>query len=615
MMTSTNRIKYIDLGRRHTWLMSGALLACGVALACPCRTSAQAPQGGELTIESLAAPPVANILPVTKAVYDDAVRELVTANKGMTMLLEAERDNRLADVTPNIFTTTHGALIGVRRRSSWLTEFGDPAGVELSRRGNALMKRFRALLTNYNNTSRKAQAFLENTTQPFGANANSRNQQYAQAMRLAQAGKAVETELFILKSVQGWMPKIGLLADIGHYTKGFEQARLIAAPVAQQQRHQAGQEGLAALLKSVWPQVPAVLDDTDKVVAEIGAAGQATRGTEQMDGPAAFSYLCRNWFVTHENLQKAEAVEMALSSLEGNSPSERLEQIRTERKTLAQRMAQGLAELVRADSNRATSETFDKYLATAANLQIRATSGALRELDRALLALGDKLHQNRVSALGEALDELLYWREKSAEARAKAQAREYPSAQAALIVAARSASGLAGLLPAANLGSPDQSPRFLGSSPEVVTLVEPGGKRITLERVGPSTGATRVSQLHDRMFATMPSNVELSEPLELLKADLLVSDATPPLTLTTASSLAAAQAGCFDRCGGSVKAIYPNSLIVTRLTWPQLLPLGPPLIEDVPNFQEQAVLQVDLQPEWWQHSHFFVKPADASPQS
>ncbi|MCA9175714.1 MAG: hypothetical protein KDB14_14615, partial [Planctomycetales bacterium] len=214
------------------------------------------------------------------------------------------------------------------------------------------------------------------------------------------------------------------------------------------------------------------------------------------------------------------------------------------------------------------------------------------------------------------LDELLYWREKSAEARAKAQAREYPSAQATLIVAARSASGLSGLLPAANLGSPDQSPRFLRSSPEVVTLVEPVGKRITLERFSPAARATRVSQLYDRMFATMPSNVELSQPLELLKADLLVSDAQPPLTLAAASSLAAAQAGCFDRCGGSVKAIYPNSLIVTRLTWPQLLPLGPPSIEDVPNFQEQAVLQVDLQPEWWQHSHFFVKPADdASPQS
>jgi hypothetical protein len=127
----------------------------------------------------------------------------------------------------------------------------------------------------------------------------------------------------------------------------------------------------------------------------------------------------------------------------------------------------------------------------------------------------------------------------------------------------------------------------------------------------PGESNAAIARYRMRTFVNVPSPLNTTAEVDALRRDLMVTEATPPLTLSATTALITAQRGDFVAVGGEIVGTYLESVITRFASLPQpaivLTPLGSlPQEQSGHNFLTQMLMRFDLKPHWVQHDQFFV---------
>jgi hypothetical protein len=140
------------------------------------------------------------------------------------------------------------------------------------------------------------------------------------------------------------------------------------------------------------------------------------------------------------------------------------------------------------------------------------------------------------------------------------------------------------------------------------------GKQVLLGRATGLNPAKKLvaSSYADRHYATFTLPASIDASVAALKADLLVSDDLPPLTLLAARAIATAERGDLQAAGGVLNRVFAEPLATRFVTLPEvagaILPLGTlpqePMRE--PSLY-QLLLRSEVQPSWVRHEYFLLQ--------
>jgi hypothetical protein len=290
-------------------------------------------------------------------------------------------------------------------------------------------------------------------------------------------------------------------------------------------------------------------------------------------------------------------------------------------------MVAALVGLIEADAEQAAEgevrPRYVAYLPVVAELNtLSAEDGLQRAAEPALQKLAERSPAlaDEVAAYRAATDDLLRWRRRTAAAYAAARAPQFPPVGDKLVAVTRAEKSLRSLLPATagrasvcGLSAP---------APEVVKLLGASlvGQDVTAPPVlgTPTSQRLAGSQCDSRFYVRFPVQDALLGELQLLSAELLVSNAAPPLTLRAAAGIAMAQRGDLVAAGGRIESISLNGMLTQFAELPPLAlviaPAGiPPDRLSAYDPVAQVMLRFGLEPAWFQHEYFFVDLTPAAP--
>ena len=238
--------------------------------------------------------------------------------------------------------------------------------------------------------------------------------------------------------------------------------------------------------------------------------------------------------------------------------------------------------------------------------ELNAAVGAFKaipELDRELLAYE------------QATDPLLDWRERTAEAQAKAARNELMP----LEVVFREASSQARL---PGVGGEEQpEPLKWGAKPGLVQDPVPlvrvslnaalADRGVLLKHALPVAGSAGVSQtpLAKGLYAELPVTPVPAPLIARLERDLLVGPKRPPLSLRAATALWGLRNGVVLEVGGRTNAVEleapgPRWLNVAADDL-AFVNAGPLVTSQVVDFERQVLARVRVQPSWYRYRYQF----------
>jgi hypothetical protein len=238
--------------------------------------------------------------------------------------------------------------------------------------------------------------------------------------------------------------------------------------------------------------------------------------------------------------------------------------------------------------------------------ELNAAVGAFKaipELDRELLAYE------------QATDPLLDWRERTAEAQAKAARNELMPLEAVF----REASSQARL---PGVGGEEQpEPLKWGAKPGLVQDPVPlvrvalnaalADRGVLLKHALPVAGSAGVSQtpLAKGLYAELPVTPVPAPLIARLERDLLVGPKRPPLSLRAATALWGLRNGVVLEVGGRTNAVEleapgPRWLNVAADDL-AFVNAGPLVTSQVVDFERQVLARVRVQPSWYRYRYQF----------
>jgi len=141
------------------------------------------------------------------------------------------------------------------------------------------------------------------------------------------------------------------------------------------------------------------------------------------------------------------------------------------------------------------------------------------------------------------------------------------------------------------------------------------GKTVTAQRFHglPTSKKIDISHYANRSVFQVNVDDRLDAELEVLRAELLVTDASLPLTLAAAAAVTTAERGDLVAVGGSYEQVVLDGLVsrfsqLRTSAWP--MAFSEKAWDDAATVDEplkQVLMRFVLKPAWLQHEYMFVE--------
>jgi hypothetical protein len=382
-------------------------------------------------------------------------------------------------------------------------------------------------------------------------------------------------------------------------------------------RKDAAKHILDELRTSQSPALDDTLAQVQAAAASIGAAGKAEFAGESLEGPDLVAAWGLAWRKLHAATLRARAIDWARGQGRGVAPPSELDQLESAWASFDKGMAPAIAGVIAADAARVTPDAaralYARYVAVLGSLapQVADQQALLAAVQPALQQLADKSPDlaSQVQAYERATGELLRWRARAAAAHARRMVKEAKPVAEVLAAAAGDAE-VQGRLKRANarleltwIGTPTPATmrdlaRLLPAQP------------VTLAELAPLEDGAAANRWRDRQFARIADAKLPATAIANLKADLLVTQNAPALSLPAAIAIASAEQGYLAAAGGKITGAQADGLLVHLITLgdaPAHLPIGTMPEETPADAINRLVLTVQVKPGWLQHEHVFVE--------
>ncbi len=360
----------------------------------------------------------------------------------------------------------------------------------------------------------------------------------------------------------------------------------------------------------------------------LAALGQTNWEGEQVTGPQLVEKLGQRWAEVHVASIRCRALDWAMQPLfqmaganaTNISPDPTSETLQRDYTQFSTAVFESISLAIKADALRVAGDDvarlYAEYLNSLAPLtRLVADRNAVQTWNAALQQLAAKspAFNAEVQAYDAATGEMLRWRARTAVSIAQARSSQFPTLDKHLYDATISKKPFLGLFP--ELPDGQLAPRLLAAAPAIMETATPRlmGKQATafdVVRVAPTSSAA-IARYRARTYANVPAGLDLAGEVSALKADLLVGEQMPALTLATANSVFSAERGDLAAVGGDIVGHQLEAVITRFATLPPaasiLVPLGVLPTEDIKQpLLPQMLMRFDVQPAWAQHEHFFA---------
>lgn len=573
---------------------------------------------------------------------DEAQGLYVSAAKVLKVALERENTRQANRLDPKALGDGYVAVLQLRRLATQLQYLGEPAGVDYFHRSEALKGHF-LRITQTVGGSPEGAAFLTKARAYLAKTAPERGNTLKKLIELARKNQWKEAESTMLTTIEKVRGITVFLTT--------EEQRQIHEPFAEVNdaidrqmamiRLRESEVILNARKKAMAPDLDGLIERCEAVAQGLARAPQVDVEGQMLDGPAAFASLLALWQKTHVQAQKYYAVTLALAGHhEGGAilammpmgPGGPAGQgngdpiVNRYLTAFPTQIAKALAGVIDAQTKRASeaelAALYSAHVQAAALIGMRAgytpAATAIHDALQRMAAKSPTLKAN-VDAYDLATTEILRWRNRVAETQSRVKMASYPAVETKFRPTFQSNEGqnYVGLF---WFRDPEfEDPRLFQAAPDILLprIADFVGVKATVtEMRGVGTGKNAVSVLQHRTYATMKGiRSEVAPAIAALKADLFVTDDSPPLTLPAAAAIISAEVGDWDACGGSISGIHLEGLVTRLGTLPDpawsVVPLGTlPLPHASMNgpvgILPQAVVRFDVAPDWVQHRFFCV---------
>jgi hypothetical protein len=438
-----------------------------------------------------------------------------------------------------------------------------------------------------------------------------------------QAGNELYAIVDELSAMAMWYPR----GTHDAVVKPFQSARETVDTQLTRRRVAAVQQGLGQTIEARMVNLDTLVGRVRDAAGQVRTGGSADLDGEMLNGPQLMERFGRQWRETRVVAMQCWALNASRRGATQGSSWSAVDQMMSQLSRFDQQMAAALVSLIEADAEQVVEtqvrELYAAYLSVVAQLVAMSPDDALTSA--ALPAL-ERLAQRSAALVGEieayrtATDDLLRWRRRTAESYAKVHAPQFPTLDDKLLEAIRADAHLRNLFPetagraaACGLGQP--APVLM----EALSANLVGQNVTTPPLIGTATSQRfAASSCRNRQFVQLAVKDALLSELELLKAELLLSDSAEPLTLAAAAAVATAQRGDLVAAGGRIDSITMGSLLrrfaeLSPLAWPLAASGSPPVEPTGSRPLRQVMFRFGMEPAWLQHEYFFVDLGGAPP--
>lgn len=544
------------------------------------------------------------------------------ARTALDSFLEKKANNRLLQIKPKAIGEVHVAVLRIQRLAEHLITLGEPAGIDFQLRAKELRNDLGPLIQAYR-TLPGAALQLRKDFQILSQNAQKQANAIPKAGQLADRGEweraksTLDEAVDLLESMAVWYTP----EERKRVINRFLDAQQLVGKNVQELRQKRAAEALAEARIEQTPDFEGLVSQVLEAADEIRAGGKAELDGEILAGPALVERFGQRWQEVQHGAVRCRGLDWSRKLATGEPPASELTALMDRQARFSEDVVTALAGLIAADAARVPAAEarglYLEYLAVLAPLvslahddaATRAVSPALEQLASKSPALAAE-----VAAYGQATAELLRWRQRTAEAYARARLAPFPPLEQAFLEATRVSGETPGLVFA---GAQDTTKAMLNASAPAV--MRPAtekllGEKVTLaDLVGlPTATKMAVSRYRARTYARITLPEPLAGEVTALESALLVHEGAPPLTLEAAMALATARRGDLALAGGEITGLYLEALATRFATLSaagrSLVPLGPLAPEPVdPDPLRQMLMRFDVNPLWGQHRYFFVE--------
>jgi len=511
----------------------------------------------------------------------------------------------------------------LRRLGNVLELMGEPAGVDFQLRASAYQDQISLLIGKYRDLPGVA-AQVSKAIAQLQLLSKQRAQNIPKIEKLIQQEKWEEAEAALygtldeLLAMVVWHGRDQRAAAL----KPFNAVQSTVTLNVKKWRLAQTEKALAELRAEV---VPAMSDLVRQVLDAAGALhGAATVNWRDAarTGPEIARDAIDQWIALHLAAVHTRAVDWARGQRQNVRPPSELDALLADHKQFTQDMQRALVAVIEADSARATQadaqEIYLAYLDALAPLAAALPDTLALAVRSPLDSLAARAPEFaiQVDAYRAATTDLLRWRQRTAADYAGVHQARYAAIAEPALLAVRSTRDFKGLV--TETEKTTVHARLLGPAPPIVETAAKRlvGQKATVANLVGLTGGSRaaISRYADRIYARVDLPDQVDAEIAALRADLMVSDQTPPLTLEAAMAVTAATRGDLSSAGGEITTLHLEPLVSRMVNLPpaawMLIPPGDlPSELNINKPLEEALLRFTIRPKWLQYRYFFVELA------
>ena len=347
-----------------------------------------------------------------------------TESKAVRSYLELIESEKLSTRNMQSIGKSFVEIERLLRRSNWLGLHGETAGVDYSLRGRVLIGQIRKV-RDVCRTVPGAAKIIKNIYVQLQKSAPARLKQLQGVSSLMDAEKweQAESRFFEL-----W-DSLRLTSVLLHTPQQreietpYHALRTTINKQMMEIRARAASEKLAAARDNQTPDYAALLNEIAVATEAVRSNGSAAVGENQQNGPQLVTTFGRTWKKLHWQALRCRAAEWANCAMQLTNNTEELNQINSAHKKFSSDIITAIAGIIEADATRVSQsdvmQVYQEYLAALVPLVTRSSDDSLANAaDGALQKLAAKSPEfaNEVVYYANATDELLRWRQRSAEA-------------------------------------------------------------------------------------------------------------------------------------------------------------------------------------------------------
>ncbi|HTN74396.1 MAG TPA: hypothetical protein VL096_04085, partial [Pirellulaceae bacterium] len=238
-------------------------------------------------------------------------QQLYQQSRALLTKMEGQFNNkRLASIDLKDVGKTYMGLLRLRRIGAQLSQLGEPAGADFTRRGDEMMQSLNRIIG--------ALKLLPNAPQVIN-NLATRGQQVSQnysrqipkLQKLAQQEKwsEAEKELYeILDELEQYSVFVNNDQSLAIYLP-FRDVAAIITQGSDQERKATAQKLLTDRRAALRPDLPKLLADLNAATVSVAKTGQHTIAGQELTGPELIAHFDNAWRQAHVATMKALGVE------------------------------------------------------------------------------------------------------------------------------------------------------------------------------------------------------------------------------------------------------------------------------------------------------------------